>query len=120
MKTEWVNRIVMGIWLIVAALIYVSIVQWLHWYGWLAEIAWVITVQLVLDRYEKRKRQALTKLWALADQLGYDEAKIAQFTPQYGRIDWQLAHPDNLQFQPSDSVIAQVIDQLERDLETLA
>lgn len=120
MKTEWVNRLVMGVALVVAAVIYFTIVQWLHWYGWLVEIGWLILLQVFFDRSIRHKKQLLTKMWGLADQLGYDEAKLAQFTPQYGRIDWQLAHVDNLQFQPSDVVIAQVTDQLEKDLEARA
>mgnify|MGYP004700433909 CR=1 FL=1 len=116
MKTVWMNRLVMGVGLIVATLLYFTIVQWLHWYGWVAEIGWLLLLQVFFDRRIRRKRYLLTTMWALAEQLGYDEAKISQFTPQYGRIDWKLAHPDNLQFQPSDGVIAQVTQQLEKDL----
>ncbi|WP_407895340.1 hypothetical protein [Lacticaseibacillus sp. N501-2] len=116
MKTEWVNRIAMGIGLIVAALIYVAIVQWLHWVGWLVEIGWLLLLQVFFDQRIRHKKRLLIKMWRLAEQLGYGDAEIAELTPQYGRIDWQLAHTDNFQFQPSDVVIAQVTDQLEKDL----
>lgn len=120
MKTEWVNRLGVAIGLIGAILIYVFIVDALHWYGWLAEIGWLILLQVFFNQRIRHKKRLLTKMWALADQLGYDDAKIAQLTPQYGAIDWQLAHLDHLQFQPSDVVIAQVSDQLAQQLEARA
>ncbi|WP_243680708.1 hypothetical protein [Lacticaseibacillus manihotivorans] len=46
MKTEWVNRFGVAIGIIVAILIYVFIVDSLHWYGWLVEIGWLILLQL--------------------------------------------------------------------------
>lgn len=116
MKTEWVNRFGVATGIIVAILIYVFIVDSLHWYGWLAEIGWLILLQLYFDRRIRHKKRLLTKMWRLAEQLGYGDAEIAELTPQYGRIDWQLAHTDNFQFQPSDVVIAQVTDQLKKDL----
>ncbi|KRL47190.1 hypothetical protein [Lacticaseibacillus manihotivorans] len=120
MKTEWVNRFGVAIGIIVAILIYVFIVDSLHWYGWLVEIGWLILLQLFFDQRIRHKKRLLTKMWALAEQLGYGDAEIAELTPKYGRIDWQLAHTDNFQFQPSDVVIAQVTDQLEKDLEARA
>ena len=58
MKTEWVNRIAMGIGLIVAALIYVAIVQWLHWVGWLVEIGWLLLLQVFFDQRIRHKKRA--------------------------------------------------------------
>lgn len=117
MKTVWVNRVVIGIGLVGVTILYFAVVQWLHWYGWLVELIWLIGMQLLFDRFARKKRRALTKLWTLADQLGYDAAKLSQLTPQYGRLDWQLSRPDNFQFQPSDAAIAKVTAQLEQDLE---
>jgi hypothetical protein len=47
MKTEWVNRFGVAIGIIVAILIYVFIVDALHWYGWLIEIGWLILLQVI-------------------------------------------------------------------------
>ena len=106
--------------LIVAALIYVAIVQWLHWVGWLVEIGWLLLLQVFFDQWIRHKKRLLTKMWTLAEQLGYGDAEIAELTPQYGAIDWKLAHLDNFQFQPSDAIIAKVTDQFEKDLEARA
>lgn len=120
MKTVWVNRLGIAIAIIGVGLVYAVVSQWLNLNSWWGQVGWIIFLQLMFDRLIHRKKQALTKLWALADQLGYDASKLSQFTPQYGRLDRELVHPDNLQFQPSDAAIAKVTAQLEHDLEAQA
>ncbi|WP_461226060.1 hypothetical protein [Lacticaseibacillus suihuaensis] len=73
---------------------------------------WAVLLWLVSSRVAANRRQALTKLWQLADRLGYSAADLSRRTPRYGAVDWQLSRPENLQFYPADATVARLTREL--------
>ncbi|WP_390406431.1 hypothetical protein [Lacticaseibacillus jixiensis] len=79
--------------------------------GLVAYILWILAVGLI-GHYTNAMRVAqLRRLWGLADQLGYGPAELKQRAPQYGTIDWALSRPEQLQFYPSDRIVARLCDE---------
>lgn len=80
--------------------------------GLMAYGLWIVAMA-VIGHYTNALRVAqLRRLWGLAEQLDLGPADLAKRTSKYGAIDWALSRPENLQFYPSDRVVARLCDEL--------
>lgn len=82
-------------WVVCAALVVLALVEWR--YGQKRQRDW--------------QKQA-TIMWTYAEQLGYTAKDLQRLAGRYGEADWQNTRPENMQFYPSQPVMAAVIHQL--------
>ncbi|MFD1393251.1 hypothetical protein ACFQ3L_06660 [Lacticaseibacillus jixianensis] len=82
-------------------------------------VSYITSLIVVVNASSHSNRQRakhLTQMLALADQLGYGPADLKQLEPRYGVIDWQLSHPEKMQFYPSDTLVKKLTKQFETEL----
>ena len=64
---------------------------------------------------QSQVRLRMTKLWALADQLGYGAVDLKQFAQAYTVLAWAASRPEVLGFYPSRRVWQRVMRRLTQE-----
>ncbi|KRN22501.1 hypothetical protein [Lacticaseibacillus camelliae] len=80
--------------------------------AWIGMFVWLIGSQVWQSRVTKRRYEAQSKLWALADERGLSTKTVRQLVPQYSEHDLDESRPENHRFLMNKAAIKTLAEKL--------